>query len=474
MILRVLLASRNRDLVDDTRGMVGEGDVLLAVVTDPGGLWAYLGSKPCDLLVVDREFLGASPAREFEKVQELPDSPETIVLLSVDDPERRAELLDAGALACVASDIERHTLYRTIRALVRRTQRAAVQGFKAVEAARQSSLGDFASKSPAMRGFLATVRKVVDTNSSLLILGETGVGKEYLARAIHGEGRRKASPFVAVNCAALPETLLESELFGHAAGAFTGAHKTRRGYFELAHTGTVFLDEIAELPVHLQVKLLRVLQERQVQPVGSERVIDVDVRVIAATNQNLEEALKARRFRADLYYRLGVVTLTVPPLRERREDVPDLVASHVEHFRRTLGRSVFDVRPAAMDLFLRYRWPGNVRELINVVERAVLLADGEEVSPGDLPEEMRAVDGIAALELPAAVAPRLTEVPLHEARERLLESFERRYLEELLRETRGRIGEAATRAGITPRSLYEKMKRLGLRKEAFKGLARRT
>ena len=468
MILRVLLASHNQGLADDVRRMVEDEDVMLALARDPGGMWEQLRSKPCDLLVADRELLDSRLVKEFQEIQDLPDSPEVIVLLSTDDPMRRAELLDAGALACIASDIERHTLYRTIRALVRRAKKLAIREFMAGEATDESSLADFASKSPSMQRFLATARKVVNTSSSLLLLGETGVGKEYLARAIHREGPRRDKPFVAVNCAALPESLLESELFGHEKGAFTGAQKARRGYFELAHSGTVFLDEIAELPVHLQIKLLRVLQEREFQPVGSEKVIQVDVRVIAATNQDISAEMAAKRFRSDLYYRLGVVTLTVPPLRERREDIPDLVISHIEHFRKTLARPVFGIQPSAMDLFLRHAWPGNVRELINVVERAVLLAEGEEVTIGDLPDEMQAADAEAVFDLPSpprgTEESKLTDVSLHEARE----SFERRYMEELLAESCGRIGRAAAKAGVTPRSLYEKMRRLGLRKEAFK------
>ena len=481
MILRVLLASRSRDLIEDTRGAFGDGDVLLATAADPVEMWEALRSKPFDLLVVDRAFLGQRAAIVFEELEQLPDAPETIVLSQDDDAERRVELLDAGALACVASDLERHTLYRTVRALLKRAKRQAVAEFIAGEAIVESRLSDFASKSPSMQGFLGTVRKVVSTSSSLLILGETGVGKEYLARAIHLEGPRGDKPFVAVNCAALPEALLESELFGHVAGAFTGAERTRRGYFELAHPGTVFLDEIGELPLHLQVKILRVLQERTVQPVGAEKTIEVDVRVIAATNRDLKVEMEAKRFRSDLYYRLGVVTLTVPPLRKRREDIPDLVLNHIEHFRTTLGRPVFGIQPEAMDRLVRYSWPGNVRELINVIERAVLLADGEEVAVGDLPDDVQAqkrlpggIDEIAASDGAAPGIDRLLREPLHKAREALVESFERRYLDELLRDTQGRIGQAATRAGVTPRSLYEKMKRLGLRKEAYKGAARRS
>ena len=470
MILHVLLATLRRDLLDELRGLEADGHVLVAVAEDASQAWEHLGATPCDLLVLDAEFLGQNPLEEFGRFRDLPDSPEVIVLLEQDDPEKRVEMLDAGAMACLALDIERHTLRRTIRALVRRTQRMAMREFIADEATPDSRLSDFASKSPSMQGFLALARKVVGTTSSLLVLGETGVGKEYLARAIHAEGPRGAKPFVAVNCAALPETLLESELFGHTAGAFTGAQKARRGYFELAHTGTVFLDEIGELPAHMQVKILRVLQDRLVQPIGSEKTIEVDVRVVAATNRDLKSDLQSGRFRSDLYYRLGVVSLRVPSLRERREDIPDLVGSHIEHFRVNLGRPVFGIRAEALDLLLRYDWPGNVRELINVVERAVLLADSDEIGVEDLPEDVQTSQAScgehSVVREPSPAD--LLEESLPEGRERVVQEYERAYLEAMLRRTEGRMGEAAERAGITVRALYDKMKRLGLRKEAYR------
>ena len=236
-----------------------------------------------------------------------------------------------------------------------------------------------------MQRFLALARRVVASDSALLILGETGVGKERVARAIHAESPRAAGPFLAVNCGALAESLLESELFGHEEGAFTGATRAHRGYFEIAHRGTIFLDEIGEMPRHVQVKLLRVLEDRHVLRVGGERPVKVDVRVMAATNRDLEADLASKRFRSDLYYRLAVVTLTLPSLRERREDIRPLVRHYVEYFRALLGRPVTGVSDQAMAALSAYDWPGNVRELINVMERAVLLAHGATLSEADLP-----------------------------------------------------------------------------------------
>ncbi|MBL6720362.1 MAG: sigma 54-interacting transcriptional regulator [Planctomycetes bacterium] len=214
----------------------------------------------------------------------------------------------------------------------------------------EPALVDFASRSPRMRRFLRLVNRVVDTDSSLLLTGETGVGKERLAQAIHNEGARASGPFVSVNCGAIPESLLESELFGHQPGAFTGAERLKRGRFELAERGTIFLDEIGEMPLHLQVNLLSVLQRRRVQRVGGEELIGIDVRVMAATNRDLEALVRKGRFREDLYYRLNVVTLEVPPLRERSEDIPDMVGMFIGHLRTSLGRQEVDgITPAALE-----------------------------------------------------------------------------------------------------------------------------
>jgi len=322
-----------------------------------------------------------------------------------------------------------------------------------------------------MQRFLSLARRVVPSESALLVLGETGVGKERLARAIHAEGPRAGGPFLAVNCGALPESLLESELFGHEEGAFTGATRAHRGYFEMAHRGTLFLDEIGEMPLHVQVKLLRVLEDRRVLRVGGERAISVDVRVMAATNRELEADVVSRRFRSDLYYRLAVVTLTVPPLRERREDVPLLVRHYIEYFRALVGRPVTGVSANAMAALAAYDWPGNVRELINVVERAVLLAPGAEVRVSDLPPGIVGLAGAAAgagASLPLADDDWL-ERPLVQARA----AFEARYVAATLAATKGRVSEAARRAGVNPRTLFDLMRRHGLAKEAFKGATNR-
>jgi transcriptional regulator with GAF, ATPase, and Fis domain len=259
-------------------------------------------------------------------------------------------------------------------------------------------------------------------------------------------------------------------------GAFTGATRTRRGSFEMGHGGTVFLDEIGEMPLHLQTKLLRVLQDKEVQPIGSEKPMSVDIRIMTATNRNLEELVSAKEFRQDLYYRLSVVSLVLPPLRERREDIPALVENYIDYFSTNLSRDIEGIAREALDAMVNYDWPGNVRELMNVVERTVLLAREETIKLEDLPV------GISGYPVPVEVRAEavnagfvpevLTGKTLKEVREEAVSHAETAYLTLLLGETRGRIGETARRAGILPRSLFEKMRRYGLKKEDFKDRSR--
>lgn len=253
------------------------------------------------------------------------------------------------------------------------------------------SFNDILGQDPAFLAAKELAWRVASSTSTVLIRGESGTGKEMFARAIHNAGPRAERPFVAVNCASIPESLLESELFGYEAGAFTGARKNGKvGKFELAHGGTIFLDEISDLPLHLQPKILRVLQERQVERVGGSRPIPIDVRIIAATNQDLEELIAARSFRSDLYYRLNVIPLVIPPLRERRGDILFLTRFFISKYCRLLERPVLDLSAAAARLLLDHTWPGNVRELENAVEYAVNLATGPAITPEDLPPYLRA------------------------------------------------------------------------------------
>ena len=316
-----------------------------------------------------------------------------------------------------------------------------------------SAAGGIIGASAGLRGVLERVGRVAATESTVLIAGETGTGKELIARAIHAGSPRARRALVKVNCAALPEGLIASELFGHERGAFTGALERRRGRFELAAGGTIFLDEVGELPAPVQVALLRVLQEREFERVGGHETLRTDARVVAATNRNLEEAVREGRFRSDLFFRLNVVPIQVPPLRERAEDIPLLAEYWASQYARKVGKAVRGIDEATMAVLCAYPWPGNIRELHNVVERAVILAHGSLL-------------GISDFELPSLAAAPEAVRPA-----RAGPADERQRIEEALKASRGRVygdGGAAEALGVPPSTLESRIRRLGIDKFAFR------
>jgi DNA-binding NtrC family response regulator len=341
-----------------------------------------------DLLILDRQSLDGNEDL-ISSVRQLPDAPEILLLTEREDAEERASYLAMGCAAVLPQSLSAAKIRGVIESLQERVRARRPKVVDRVRSIGPPRLSDFVSNSRMMREFMSVVERVASSSTTLLLHGETGVGKERLAHAIHNSGPRSSGPFVAVNCAALTESLLESELFGHEEGAFTGAVRTRRGSFELADKGTLFLDEIGEMPLHLQVKLLRALQEREIQRVGGEKVIHVDVRVMAATNRDLAVNVEEGVFRRDLYYRLSVIALQIPPLRERREDIPELIDGYINLFRSQIPHQAFKVSPEAFDALVQHDWPGNVRELINVIERALLLSPHDEIRLTDLPLELR-------------------------------------------------------------------------------------
>jgi DNA-binding NtrC family response regulator len=468
MLIRVLVHLVPERLAERVGAALAGGDVVVSTSRSRDDLWRRLGDEAADLVVLNRDACVEPLEQVIPLLRRTPELPEVVVLATEEDSAERARLQSVGSFAVVFEGLPDESLRATLGALVRRRREQRVQGLGVDRPAFR--LSDFVSRSDTMRELLATARRVAASDSSVLLLGETGTGKEWLARALHEEGLRSAGPFIAVNCSALPESLLESELFGHEKGAFTGAIRARRGLCELAHRGTLFLDEIGDMSPHLQVKLLRVLQERRIQRIGSEGDVSVDLRIMAATNRDLEQAMHNREFRRDLYYRLSVVTLTLPPLRERHEDVPLLIETYLARFRAQLGRHDLEVSERAMEALSGYSWPGNVRELINVIERAVLLASGDRIDLDDLPPAVAGAPdgGSEDVGASAALAPGLWRLPMPEAVARLTADFERQYLDAALRAGRGRINEVARQAGIETRTLYNKMKLYGLRKEAYR------
>jgi transcriptional regulator with GAF, ATPase, and Fis domain len=293
------------------------------------------------------------------------------------------------------------------------------------------------------------MKRIANTDSTVLVLGESGTGKELVAKALHFNGPRREKPFIAVNCAAIPESLLESELFGHIKGAFTGAIRDKIGKFEAANLGTVFLDEIGTMPMHLQTKLLRVLQEQEVERVGSTRPIKIDVRVISATNINLEEEVKRGNFREDLYYRLNVIPITIPPLRERNEDILPLIKHFIEKICLEMKRPIMSISKEAIETLELYNWPGNVRELENAVERMVALTDGNLISFQDIPNNIR-----------EQVMTRVTERGVDMAK--TINEIEKQMIIEALLLSKGVKAQAASMLKLNRTTLVEKMRRLGI------------
>jgi DNA-binding NtrC family response regulator len=376
--------------------------------------------------------------------------PETPVILmtAFGSIDSAVEAMRAGACDYITKPFEPEAVLLTLeRAFERRALEEENRRLRrAVD--RTGSLGELLGQSPAMREIFALIRRVAHGRSSVLITGESGTGKELVARTLHFHGARADKPFIPINCTAIPEGLLESELFGHVRGAFTGAHTSKRGLFEKAHGGTLFLDEIGDMGLGLQSKLLRVLQDQEIRPVGGTQTVKVDVRIVAATNRDLETEIAAGRFREDLYYRLNVIPIHLAPLRERPEDIPSLVDAFV---RKHAGGERRLVTQAAMERLKAQPWRGNARELENVIERALALTDKAEIGPEDLP-----FGAVAAVEeadpsgvlLRSAAEQRIT-----------LRELEERYIEQILRLTGGNKVQAAKILGIDRKTLYRRAER---------------
>ena len=394
-------------------------------------------------------------------------SPDSAVILitAVDDYEAAVEAVKAGG----ASDYIRKSpglvdeiklaMKRTLEKLVLSKQNFALRR----DAATRNSLDNIIGSSPAMEKLKQTVRTVASTASTVLIQGESGTGKELVARAVHVCSPRANETFVSVNCGAFPETLLESELFGYVKGAFTGANQNKRGLFEVADGGTIFLDEISEMTLAMQVKLLRVLQERTVRPVGGTSEIAIDVRVIAATNRELDKAVAENVFREDLYYRLNVIPIRVPPLRERREDVPLLVNHFLKKYASAAGRGILRVQASSLESLCGYEWPGNVRQLENTVERAVALETSDELHvelPMERPKARAAAAGAGSGSLPEFGSD--FSLPQGIGMENYVASIERSLLQGALNQSGGVQTKAADLLGISYRSFRHLMKKYSL------------
>jgi nitrogen regulation protein NR(I) len=454
------------------------------VVTAANGLEALAGmTRGVHTVITDLKMPGLDGMGLLRKLSaDYPDVP-VVMITAHGSVENAVEAVKLGAFDYIEKPFDQEQ----IRQVVDKAMKTHAFSRRDARLEEPITRGRFrlVGESPAIRQVYGVIEKVADTPSTVLITGESGTGKELIARALHENSSRRTGPFIKINCAAIPKTLMESELFGYEKGAFTGAVGAKPGRFELAHGGTLFLDEIGEIPVEMQVKLLRVLQESEFERVGGIKTIKVDVRLVAATNRDLHAEVAAGAFREDLYYRLNVVPIHLPPLRERRQDIPMLVDHFIAKFNDRLKKQVSGIEPEGMDRLVSYHWPGNIRELENVIERTMLFCDGPVIRALDLPGELMGVANLppeepipsqppsrvsGSFSLPALAGVSLpigaeAVSSLKEAVRAETERVERELIQRALDETGNNVTQAARKLKISRKSLQTKMKELGLREK---------
>ncbi len=402
-------------------------------------------SRAVNLVLTDLKLPGLSGVDLLRHVKTLAPETEVILMTAFGTVETAVEAMKLGAYDYITKPFKRNQVLKAVRQAIER--QALVAENRALRAELDQMLEDreVIGNSMALRRTLDVIHQAAPSNATVLIEGESGTGKELMARMLHARSPRRSKPFIAVNLAALPDTMVESELFGHERGAFTGATARRNGRFSLAHRGTLFLDEIAEVSPQVQVKLLRVLQEGEFERLGGVQTIKVDVRIVAATNRDLAEEVKAGRFREDLFYRLNVIHVRVPPLRERREDIPLLARHFLDVFTTQNDKDIKGFAKETMEYLESYHWPGNVRELRSVVERAVVLTRNDIITPRDLPEHVKRGEDSRFITIPLGTP---------------LSQIELQVIKETLRLTKGDKKQAAQLLGIATRTIYRKLAQL--------------
>jgi len=454
--VKILVVEDEPDYSDFLRQHLEERQCVVTSARDGYEALEAGSSEDFDLVLLDHQLPGDDGVEVLRKLKTLQRDLPVIMMTAYGYVQNAVQAMKAGALDYVAKeDLSPDVIDMTVaNAIEQRRLRAENERLRQ-ELAERYSFANVVGKAPAMREIFQKVSRIAPFNSTVLIYGESGTGKEVIARLIHLHSRVRNNPFVTVNCAAIPETLLESELFGYVKGAFSGAVRTKRGLFEEADGGTLLLDEIGELPLSLQVKLLRVLQEGKIRRLGDTCELTVNVRVIAATSRTLAEEVRAGRFREDLYYRLNIIPILMPPLRERTEDVPLLV----HHFLKKLtqGGSPMDVSAEAMQVLMRYPWPGNVRELQNIVERAVVLSESNTITVDSLPSEVRRSAEDFRVEIPEE------QLSIKQTLNELVPRVERELIQRALKLTSNNRTRAAKLLEISHRSLLYKLKEYNCR-----------
>ena len=419
---------------------------------DGAAAMAAVEQKPFDLVLMDIRMVTVSGIEALDGIKQRNPAIPVVMMTAYSSVETAVDALKKGAYDYLTKPFDSEKLKVTLSRALEHTQLKEENRRLKEDLARQFDRQKIVGRSPAMERLMDTVAQVATSEATVLLTGESGTGKELIAEAVHFNSKRRNGPFVKINCAAITETLLESELFGHEKGAFTGADRRKQGRFQQAGGGSIFLDEVSEMSLGMQVKLLRVLQEREVTRVGGGETISIDVRIIAATNRNLQDLVQNGRFREDLYYRLNVATIRVPPLRQRQEDIPLLAQSFLERYAEQNQKPVKGFTPQAMEDLIRHDWPGNVRELMNVVERAVVLARGDYLDSDSLLLTTQDLDSSAFNEKGFGAV----------AEEPTLDNVERATILKTLEATGGNKSEAARRLGITRKTLHNKLKKYGL------------
>jgi two-component system response regulator HydG len=452
----VLVVDDDRSNLESVERILSREGYRVLVAPDGGAALDVIRGETPNVLITDLMMPGLDGASLLKAVKAMAPQVEIILMTAYGTVEGAVSAMKEGAYDFLTKPLKRHAMVRSVRKALEK--QALVMENQALRAqlAGLSAPAGLVGQSPLFRATIDLVRQVAASNATVLIQGESGTGKELVARAIHELSPRNGGPFVAINCAAIPETILESELFGYERGAFTGANARKEGRFDRAHRGTLFLDEVAEMSPAVQAKILRVVQDGEFERLGGTAGVKVDVRIVAATNRDLGKEVAANRFREDLFYRLNVVAITLPPLRDRLDDVPLLADHFLRKFAQKHGRALAGLSREALAALQQYSWPGNVRELENTIERSVVLSRGGLIGLEDLPPAMREGAG------PDARAPgandaegRAVVVPLGTP----LEEVERRLIRETLRYTRGDKTLAARLLGIAPRTIYRKMDR---------------
>ncbi len=449
----ILIVDDDRNHLKTLQTIIRSWGYQVATADDGTGAVAAVKERPFDLILMDVRMARMSGIEALGQIKAYNPAIPILIMTAYSSVETAIEALKSGAYDYLTKPLDFEVLKLTLARALEHS------GLKAENASLKSQLSadyeltNIIGRSRPMRELIEMLAMIAPSEATVLVSGESGTGKELIAKSIHHNSRRREQPLVVVNCAALVENLLESELFGHEKGAFTGADRRREGRFMQADRGTIFLDEIGETSAPLQAKLLRVIQEREIQRVGGAETLKVDVRIIAATNRDLEEEVKSGRFREDLFHRLNVVSLRVPPLREREEDIPLLARHFLTKFGEKNHKAVKGFTPLAMDMLLKYPWPGNVRELENTIERAVILLPGEHISEKELPATISANHGGRSEPAKPPVSPTAN---------RPLEEIEKEAILATLSASAGNKSETARRLGINRKTLRSKLNQYGL------------